>query len=67
MSWIDGCKRKAMSLPKEKRQEFIDYMWENMTLGEARKKAGISDEEATGLMLLNIVENKFKTFNITSV
>ena len=54
VSWKTQCKRAALRLPKMKRQEFLDYMWQGMTLGEAKEKAGISFEEANGVMLLNM-------------
>ena len=56
ISWLTKCKIAARKLPKEKRQEFLDYMWSGMTLGEAREKAGITFEEATGIMMINMRE-----------
>lgn len=50
---------EAMALPKEKRQEFLDYMWQGMTLGEAYKKAGITFNAALSLVKLNIEQHSY--------
>jgi hypothetical protein len=50
----DEWKRKAMELPREKRQEFMDYIWQGMTIGEARSKAGIGLYEALAIVNMNI-------------
>ncbi len=54
VSWKIKCKRDALKLGKMKRQEFLDYIWEGMSVGEARKKAGISFDEANGILILNM-------------
>lgn len=47
-------KDAAMALSKEKRQEFMDYFWSGLTIGEAREKAGISNDAAMGVMDMNL-------------
>ncbi len=54
ISWKTRCKLAATKLPREKRQEFLDYMWQGMTIGEAKEKAGVTFEEANGIIMLNM-------------
>lgn len=49
-SWLEECKRKALALPKEKRQEFLDELHNGAAFGEAREKCGISFDEASGIL-----------------
>lgn len=59
MDWIEECKIDAMKLKKEKRQQFIDLIWKNKTIGEARKECGITFNEASGIMTLNILNRPY--------
>ena len=54
MGWLDKCKNEAMSLTKEKRQEFMDYMREGKTIGEASEKSGISSDAGVYILKMNI-------------
>lgn len=53
-SIIKQWKEKALSLPKEKRQEFMDYIFEGLTIGQAQEKANVTFEQAMGILDLNI-------------
>ena len=53
-TWLEECAQEANALTREKRQEFIDLIWEGNTLGAARDKAGISFNAANGVMRMNI-------------
>ena len=59
MSWLEKCKSEAMKLSKEKRQEFLDLMWKGKTIGEATKETGVTADESTGIMMLNIATHKY--------
>ena len=59
VSWITKCKRAALNLPIEKRQEFLDYLWEGMSVGDAREKAGLSFDQASGVVMLNMKKVSF--------
>lgn len=52
--WDEECKQKAMELTKEKRQEFLDLMWNGKTIKEAYTICKISFDEANGIMMLNL-------------
>ena len=54
MSWTDDCKKKALALPKEKRQEFLDAMHRGGSIKENYEKLNLSFDEANGIMMLNI-------------
>jgi len=60
-------REEALSLPNEKRQEFMDYIWDGMTIGEAQEKAGIEFHQAMGILDLNINRHKYYTLNKESV
>ncbi len=60
-------KRKVMALPKERRQEFLDYMWQGMKLGDAAAKAGIEFYEAATLLDMNIKRRTIYTLGKESV
>lgn len=59
MNWIEECRGKAIALTKEKRQEFLDYIWKGLNLGDAYKKANITFDEANGIMNMNICEASY--------
>lgn len=62
--WITRCNESAMALTKEKRQEFLDYMFADLlNLGEAAKRAGITSDEATGIININIVKSTSLSLN----
>lgn len=61
------CKEDARSLSKKKRQEFMDYIWQGMTIGEAQEKANITFEQALGILDLNINKHRYCTLNRESV
>ena len=49
------CLNEAKLLSIEKRQEFIDYCWnDHMCLGDAGKKADLNMEQYTGIMQMQI-------------
>jgi len=54
--WDVKCKREAMALPKEKRQQFLNLMHKSYTIGEAYAECGITFDEANGIMMLNIAD-----------
>ena len=54
MSLIEQCMKKALALPKEKRQEFLDLMWAGKTIGQSQNICNIGFDEAIGIMNLNI-------------
>jgi DNA-directed RNA polymerase specialized sigma24 family protein len=59
MSWTDDCETARLALTKEKRQEFLDYMFDGMKLGDAAKKADISFDAANGIMRHQINSHLF--------
>ncbi len=59
MYWIEKCNQDAMRLSKEKRQEYLDLMREGKTVGEATKECGITDDEAVGIITVNIACHKY--------
>ena len=65
-TWITECKQKALNLTREKRQEFLDYIWQGKTIGEAGKLCNLSFDETVGIMNLNIKDNKYLSLNTTS-
>ena len=56
MDWMEICKKKALELTKEKRQEFLDLIWQGKTIKEAYTGCGITFDEANGIIMLNIKE-----------
>lgn len=67
MNWIEQCVSDAKKLSKEKRQEFLDAIWSGVTLGEASKKAGITFDEANGIMHMNINSHSYHSLNKEAV
>ena len=67
MDWIGECKEMAMKLPRTKRQEFIDLIHKGKTIGEAIKETGVSFDESSGIMNLNLVVKKTYSLNKVSV
>lgn len=68
MNWLQKCDRDAKRLPAEKRQQFIDCMWQKkMKLGEAAKECGITFDEANGIMRQQIEKHEFHTFKERAV
>ena len=65
--WITRCNESALALTKEKRQEFMDYMFAGKTLGESADMAGITRDEATGIININLVKQTTLTINRESV
>lgn len=64
MNWLQKCDRDAKRLPAEKRQQFIDCMWQKkMKLGEAAKECGITFDEANGIMAQQIERKEYLSFN----
>lgn len=50
---------EAKTLTREKRQEFMDLMFNGKNIGEASKICGISSDTACGILNLNIQCKKF--------
>ena len=61
--WLGKIKLDAENLSIEKRQEFLDYLHEGMTIGEAYTKAGITFDEANGVINMNIKSHEYLTLN----
>ena len=60
-------KEAAKSLPKEKRQEFLDYVWQGLSIGEAEEKANITFAQSMGIIALNLKTHRHTTLNKESV
>ncbi len=58
MGWINECKEKAIKIPKVKRQEFLDLLWERKTINEARNIIGVDFETGLGILEMNLVDRK---------
>ena len=57
--WITHCREQALLLSIEKRQEFINYMWnEHLSVGDASKKADLNFDEAAGIMNMQIKQRR---------
>ena len=68
MSYRKECKKAALSLSREKRQEVLDMMRKGrLSIGEAAKRCEITTQEVLGIMDLNIVKHTFYTVNKESV
>lgn len=57
MNWLEDCEKEAKELSQEKRQEFLDRMYEGNNLGKSAELTGISFDAACGIMNMNI-ENR---------
>jgi len=57
--WDVKCKREALALSKEKRQQFLDLMWAGKSIKEAYTLADITFDEANGIMMVNIANATF--------
>lgn len=53
-------KRQAKKLPLEKRQSVLDLIWKKLTFVQVAEQAGVTLEEAHGVLLLN-------TYTVTMV
>jgi hypothetical protein len=61
MNWLKECDIAAEKLSAEKKQEFLDQIWEGKTLGDAREICGISFDAANGIIRANIQHNEYLT------
>ena len=52
--WKDECKKEASELTQEKRQQFLDLMWNGKSIKEAYEISEISFNAANGIMMQNI-------------
>ena len=59
MGYKYQCKKEAKELTKEKRQEYLDYIHDRLTIGEARIKAGITFNQAFGIIEMNMKTYKY--------
>ena len=60
MDWDKKCIKEAKALSIEKRQEFMDcIVKEHLNLGDSYKKAGISFDEANGIMMMQIKQRSY--------
>ena len=58
--WITHCREQALLLSIEKRQEFINYVWdEHLSVGDASKKADLNFDEAAGIMNMQIKQHTY--------
>lgn len=65
-SYKKHCQKEAKLLSVEKRQEFIDYMWQNhMNVGDAAVKADLNNEQTHGIMVTQLQTTTF--FNPVAV
>jgi len=60
-------KKEAMKLTQEKRQEFLNYMHDGLTIEEGYINAGLTFDQANGIILINIIKNTYHTLNKKTV
>ncbi len=53
-SWRAGCKVKALTLPRETRQNCLDMIHSGITIGGTAFRCGISDDAVVGVINLNL-------------
>jgi hypothetical protein len=59
--WPAHCRELAEQIPKEKRQEFLNYLKEGMNIGNASKKADLNFDQAHG-----VINMQFKSISYVS-
>jgi hypothetical protein len=67
MSWKQKCKKQAMALPIEKRQEVLDYVNSGICLGDIARKAGINMDTVMGIINMNLNKKIIRSLNKKSL
>lgn len=67
MGWHQECRQAAAELSQEKRQQFLDKIWDGKTIGESCELEGISFDAANGILLQNIERHDYTTLRRVAV